>query len=94
MLSKGRSFAPCLEATSTPWRGVVERDCRTCRDSVGTPDGWLLGCECLLIVPLRAVGAGPGRMSAVAPPSSAASNPFGGDTTAPAQPQGLRVSAQ
>jgi hypothetical protein len=33
------------------------------------------------------------EVNAVVPPSSAASNPFGGDTTPPAAPQGLRISA-
>jgi hypothetical protein len=34
------------------------------------------------------------EVSGVVPPSSAASNPFGGDTTPPARPQGLRISVQ
>ena len=29
----------------SPFTGVAARSCRTCRDSIGTSDGWHLWCE-------------------------------------------------
>jgi hypothetical protein len=33
------------EAYFNPWRAAPERDCRTCRYSIGAPDGWHLWRE-------------------------------------------------
>ncbi len=33
------------EAYFNPWREAQERDCRTCRYSIGQPDGVHLWCE-------------------------------------------------
>jgi hypothetical protein len=29
----------------SPFAGAAEHSCRTCQDSIGTPDGWHLWCE-------------------------------------------------
>jgi hypothetical protein len=41
---------------SNPWRGTAERDCHTCRFSIGMPDGVHFWCERVSLVVVFACG--------------------------------------
>ena len=66
-----------------PWRDALERECRTCRHSIGTRDGWHLWCAQHRIVVVfacglweRAPGAEvAGREAVSAPPAARQEEP-------------------